>query len=374
MKIGVPRESKDQEFRVGVVPAGAAALREAGHEVLVERGAGVGSGFPDEQYTRAGARLVDGDAVWTEPDLVVKVKEPSPREVDLLRPGQLLFTYLHLAAAPELARALAAKDVIAIGYETIQEPDGSFPVLAPMSEVAGRLAVQIGVRLLQKDQGGKGLLLGGVPGVMRGRVTVIGAGTVGINAVRVAHALGAEVYVLDVDLKRLSYLYDIFSGDLNTLYSNPPNLERAVRGSDLLIGGVYVRGRRAPRLVSAKTVASMEPGSVIVDVAVDQGGCIETIRPTTHSDPTYVAHDVIHYGVANMPGAVPRTSTFALTNVTFSYLLAIASQGVEAAVAQSPALALGVNVWRGEVVCEGVAEVLGIPPKPLAKLLGGSRS
>jgi alanine dehydrogenase len=373
MKIGVPRESKDQEFRVGVVPAGAGALREAGHEVLVERGAGAGSGFPDEQFARAGARLVDGDAVWTEPDLVVKVKEPNPRELGLLRPGQVLFTYLHLAADPGLARALAATGVIAIGYETIQEPDGTFPVLAPMSEVAGRLAVQIGVRLLQKDQGGKGLLLGGVPGVMRGRVTVIGAGTVGINAVRVAHALGAEVYVLDVDLKRLSYLYDIFHGDLNTLYSNPPNLERAVRGSDLLIGGVYVRGRRAPRLVSEKTVASMEPGSVIVDVAVDQGGCIETIRPTTHSDPTYVVHDVIHYGVANMPGAVPRTSTFALTNVTFSYLLAIANQGAEAAVAQSPSLALGVNLWRGEVVCDGVAEALGIPAKPLAQLLGGRR-
>jgi alanine dehydrogenase len=370
MKIGVPRESKDQEARVGIVPAGAAALRDAGHEVLVERGAGRGSGFPDEQYARAGAGLADAEEVWSAPDLIVKVKEPNPREVGWLRPGQVLFTYLHLAAAPELARALAAADVIAIGYETIQEPDGSFPVLAPMSEVAGRLAVQIGVRLLQKDQGGKGLLLGGVPGVMRGRVTVIGAGTVGINAVRVAHALGAEVYVLDVDLKRLSYLYDIFHGDLNTLYSNAPNLERAVRGSDLLVGAVYVRGRRAPLLVSEKMVTSMEAGSVVVDVAVDQGGCIETIRPTTHSDPTYVAHDVIHYGVANMPGAVPRTSTFALTNVTFSYVLALASQGAQAAVAQSPALALGVNLWRGQVVCDGVAEALGVPARPLATVLG----
>jgi alanine dehydrogenase len=370
VRIGVPRETKDQEFRVGLIPAGVQLLREARHEVLVERGAGVGSGFPDEQYARAGASLVGPEEAWSVPDLVVKVKEPNPREIGWLRREQVLFTYLHLAAAPELARALSAAGVVAIAYETIQEPDGSFPVLAPMSEVAGRLAVQIGVRLLQKDQGGKGLLLGGVPGVMRGRVTVIGAGTVGINAVRVAHALGAEVYVLDVSLPRLAYLYDIFDGDLNTLYSNPTNLERAARGSDLLVGAVYVRGRRAPRLVSAKMVASMEPGSVIVDVAVDQGGCIETIRPTTHSEPTYVLHDVIHYGVANMPGAVPRTSTFALTNATFPYVLAIANQGVEAAVAQSPALALGVNVWRGELVCEGAAETLGVPPRSLSELLG----
>jgi alanine dehydrogenase len=369
LRIGVPRETKDQEFRVGLVPGGAAGLRNGGHEVLVERGAGEGSGFPDDDYARAGARLVEPEEAWSTPDLVIKVKEPNAREVAWLRPGQILFTYLHLAAAPELARRLVEADVVAIGYETIQEEDGAFPVLAPMSEVAGRLAAQIGVRLLQKDQGGKGLLLGGVPGVMRGRVTVIGAGTVGINAVRVAAALGAEVYVLDVDLKRLSYLYDIFSGELNTLYSNRANLERAVRGSDLLIGAVYLSGRRAPVLVSDKMVASMEPGSVIVDVAVDQGGCIETIRPTTHSDPTYVVHDVIHYGVANMPGAVPRTSTFALTNVTLPYLTAIADRGLDEALRELPALASGVNLWRRDVVCEGVAEVLEVPARPLGELL-----
>jgi alanine dehydrogenase len=369
MRIGVPRETKEQEFRVGIVPDGVRALRDAGHEVLVERRAGEGSGFPDEAYRRAGARPVERAEVWSEPELLVKVKEPNPSEIALLRPGQALFAYLHLAASPETARALASADVVAIGYETVQEPDGSFPVLAPMSEVAGRLAVQIGGTLLHRSAGGKGLLLGGVPGVPRGRVTVLGAGTVGINAVRVAHALGAEVYVLDLDLRRLSYVYDIFHGDLNTLFSNEPNLRRAVRGSDLLVGAVYLRGRRAPVLVSDKMVASMEPGSVVVDVAVDQGGCVETIRPTTHAQPTYRVHEVIHYGVTNMPGAVPRTSTFALTNTTLPFVLEMAERGVAGAVRASPALALGVNLWRGEVVCEGVAEALGVPARSLARLL-----
>jgi alanine dehydrogenase len=371
MRIGVVRESKDQEFRVGLVPDGAATLAQMGHEVLVEGGAGHGSGFGDDLYRDAGARIVGRDEAWSEPDLVVRVKEPTLEEIRLLRAGQVLFTYLHLAAAPETAAALAARDVIAIGYETIREPDGSFPVLAPMSEVAGRLAVQIGVTLLHRNQGGKGLLLGGVPGVMRGRVAVIGAGTVGINAVRTARALGAEVYVLDVDLKRLAYLYDVFQGELNTIFSNQANLARVVRGSDLVVGAVYVSGRRTPTLVTDAMVASMEPGSVVVDVAVDQGGCIETIRPTTHSAPTYRVHDVIHYGVTNMPGAVPRTSTSALTNTTFPYVCAIAEEGLEAALRADPALALGVNLWRGEVVCEGVADAMGVPCRSLADLLGG---
>jgi alanine dehydrogenase len=286
-----------------------------------------------------------------------------------MRSGQTLFTYLHLAAAPEVAEALRTADVVAIAYETIQDPDGSFPVLAPMSEVAGRLAVQIGVTLLQKDRGGKGLLLGGVPGVMRGRVTVLGAGTVGINAVRVAHALGAEVDVLDVDLRRLTYVYDIFDGDLNTLFSNPANIARAVAASDLVVGAVYVRGKRAPVLVTEAMVESMQPGSVVADVAVDQGGCVETIHATTHSDPTYVVHGVIHYGVANMPGAVPRTSTFALTNTTLPFVEHMATAGVAGAIRENPALAMGVNVWRGEIVCAGVAESLGIPCGDLEKLL-----
>ena len=271
MRIGVPRETKDLEFRVGMLPDGARALVDAGHEVLVEHAAGEGSGVSDEAFAAAGARLADTEEVWSAPELIVKVKEPNPSEVSRLHAGQVLFTYLHLAAAPDLLQSLLEADVIAIGYETIQQPEGSFPVLAPMSEVAGRLATQIGVGLLQKDRGGKGLLVGGVPGVMRGRVVVLGGGTVGINAVRVAHALGAEVDVLDVDLKRLSYIYDLFRGDLNTLYSNRANVRQAVERSDLLIGAVYQPGRRAPTLVTEEMVASMEPGSVIVDVAVDQG-------------------------------------------------------------------------------------------------------
>ncbi|MDJ0867942.1 MAG: alanine dehydrogenase [Myxococcota bacterium] len=369
MRIGVPRETKDREYRVGIVPDGVQQLVRMGHSVLVERGAGEGSGFGDADYEKVGAALVETEEAWSAPDLVVKVKEPNATEVGRLRSGQTLFTYLHLAASREATEGLLAAGVVGIAYETIQQPDGAFPVLAPMSEVAGRLAVQIGVHLLQKDRGGKGVLVGGVPGVMRGRVTVLGAGTVGINAVRVAHALGAEVDVLDVDLKRLTYVYDLFNGDLNTLYSNPGNVARSVRTSDLVVGAVYVRGRRAPRLVSDEMVASMEPGSVVADVAVDQGGCIETIHPTTHSDPTYLVHDVIHYGVANMPAAVPRTSTFALTNTTLPYVEKIAGLGVETAVREDPALALGANVWRGELVCEGVGEAHALPHRALDDVL-----
>jgi alanine dehydrogenase len=369
MQIGVPRETKDHEYRVGLTPDGVRQLLRAGHEVCVERGAGDGSGFADPLYQAVGARLVDVEEVWSAPDLVVKVKEPNADEMKRLRRGQTLFAYLHLAPNRPLTEALIASGVQAIGYETIQLPDGTFPVLAPMSEVAGRLAIQIGVTLLQKDRGGKGLLIGGVPGVPRGRVTVVGAGIVGINAVRVAHALGAEVTVLDVDLKRLTYLYDLFHGEPSTLYSNPTNLERAVAESDLLVGAVYLRGRRTPRLVTEAMVAAMEPGSVVADVAVVQGGCIETIRATTHSKPTYRVHEVIHYGVANMPAAVPRTSTFALTNTTLPYVEHMAARGVATALREDPALALGANVWRGALVCEGVAEAHGLPFRSVADVL-----
>jgi len=371
MKIGVPRETKDNEYRVGLTPDGARQLAADGHRVLVERGAGAGSGFADDDYLRAGATLVGVEEAWGEADLIVKVKEPNAAETARLRPEQTLFAYLHLAPNRPLTEGLLASGARAIAYETIQHADGTFPVLAPMSEVAGRLAVQIGVTLLQKDRGGKGLLMGGVPGVPRGTVTVVGAGIVGINAVRVAHALGAEVTVLDVDLRRLTYLYDLFHGELSTLFSNRSSLERAVAESDLLVGAVYLRGRRTPRLVSAKMVATMQPGSVIADVAVDQGGCIETIRPTTHSDPTYVEHDVIHYGVANMPATVPRTSTFALTNTTLPYVERMAELGVEASLRADPELALGANVWRGAVVCEGVAEAHGLPLRALEDALAG---
>ena len=370
VRIGVPIETKDHEFRVGLVPDGVTPLRKAGHEVIVARGAGAGSGFSDDAYASLGAGIVDNEEAWTSPDIVVKVKEPNAKEVSWLRSGQVLFTYLHLAAATELTQQLRDADVIAVAYETIRNEDGTFPVLAPMSEVAGRLATQIGAHLLQKEQGGKGLLLGGVPGVMRGRVTVLGGGTVGLNALRVAHALGAEVDVLDLDLKRLTYIYDLFRGELNTLYSNPANIARSVRTSDLVVGAVYTSGRRAPTLVPESLVAAMEPGSVLVDVAVDQGGCIETVRPTTHSDPTYVKHGVIHYGVANMPGAVPRTSTFALTNTTLPYLERIAAVGIEQAVLGDAALAQGANVWRGDVVCLGVAESLETDYTPLESVLG----
>jgi alanine dehydrogenase len=370
VRIGVPRETKDQEFRVGLTPDGVRVLAAEGHELLVERDAGAGSGFFDAAYADAGARLVDAEEAWSAPDMIVKVKEPNGREVGYLRPGQVLFTYLHLAAAPELTRQLLDKQVVGLAYETIRNADGTFPVLAPMSEVAGRLATQIGVTLLQKTRGGKGLLVGGVPGVTRGRITVIGAGIVGANAVRVAHALGADVDVLDVDLKRLTYLYDIFQGGLNTLYSNRANLERSVAESDLVVGAVYVSGRRAPTLVTDAMVRSMEPGSVVVDVAVDQGGCIETIHPTTHTEPTYEVHGVIHYGVANMPGAVPRTSTFALTNVTLHFVEAIAELGVEEALRRDPVLREGANLWKGELVCPGVAESLGLPLAPLEERLG----
>ena len=370
MRIGVPKETKVLEFRVGMIPDGVGALVAAGHEVVVEAGAGVGSGFGDEEYASQGARVVDREEVWSA-DLIVKVKEPQPDEVPFMHAGQVLFTYLHLAPNPELTDALLEAEVVGIAYETIRNPDGTFPVLAPMSEVAGRLAAQIGITLLQKDRGGKGILIGGVPGVLRGRVTVIGGGIVGINAARVAHALGAEVDVLDIDLQRLTYLYDIFRGELNTLFANRANIERSVVSSDLVVGAVYIAGRRAPTLVAESMIEAMEPGSVVADVAVDQGGCVETIHPTTHADPTYRVHEVIHYGVANMPGAVPRTSTLALTNTTLPYVERIAGAGLDAALAAEPALAQGTNVYRGKLVHPGVAEVMTHALTPLGDLVRG---
>ena len=362
MRVGVLRETKDRELRVALLPVGARTLIAAGHEVFVETTAGEGSGFPDAHYLAVGARVLpSAEDVIASADIVTKVKEPTPAEIAAMRPGQAIFDFLHLAPEPELTRRILEREIVAIGFETVQLDDGSLPLLVPMSEVAGRLAVQIGARYLQGDQGGRGVLLGGVPGVPRGRVAVIGAGIVGTAAVRMATGLGAEVAVLDVDQRKLSHLYDIYHGGIDTLYSNVVNLEQAVLEADLVIGAVLVAGARAPILVDRALVSRMKPGSVIVDVAVDQGGCVETIRPTSHSKPTYLEHGVIHYGVPNMPGAVPRTSTLALNNATFPYLMELCRRGVDGALAANAALARGVNCYRGKVTLKGVADALGVP-------------
>lgn len=371
MVIGVPKEVKPGENRVGLVPAGVEELVREGHTVVVEEGAGLGSGIPDDEYRSAGAILkTSAEEVYASADLVVKVKEPQPQEYPLLRPGQVLFTYLHLAPDPEQTRALLERKVVGIAYETVQLDDGSLPLLAPMSEVAGRMAVQVGAQFLEKVHGGRGILLGGVPGVPAAEVVILGGGTVGFNAARIALGMGAHVTVLDTNVNRLRYLEDVLHGKLVTVVSNRYNVERAVRYADLLIGAVLIPGARAPRLVTEEMVRSMKEGSVVVDVAVDQGGCVETVdHPTTHADPIYVKHGVIHYAVANIPGAVPRTSTFALSNCTLPYVLEIARHGWKQAVSASRALARGVNVALGHVTHQAVAEAQGLPYTPLQELL-----
>lgn len=362
MRVGVLRETKDQEHRVALLPAGARTLIEAGHEVTVESSAGEASGFPDSAYEDVGARIAKAGAeVIAEAEIVTKVKEPTQKEIEAMRPGQTLFDFLHLAPEPELTAKILGRGIIAIGYETVETDDGTLPLLVPMSEVAGRLAVQVGAHYLQAEQGGGGVLLGGVPGVPRGRVTVIGAGVVGTAAVRVAVGLGAEVDVLDIDHRRLSHLYDLYHGGISTLHSNSTNIERSVMEADILVSAVLRPGARAPTLVSRDLVQRMKRGSVIVDVAVDQGGCVETIHPTTHSNPVYRVDGVIHYGVANMPGAVPRTSTFALTNATLPYLMELCSRGVEETLRTTPMIARGVNCYRGSVTHRGVAEAQDRP-------------
>jgi alanine dehydrogenase len=367
--IGVPREIKPGEERVALTPAGARALVDAGHRVLVEHGAGAGSGLTDGEFARVGGVLAAVDEVWAKADLVLKVKEPLPEEHGRLRSGQALFTYLHLAPVPALTRALQASDAIAIAYETVQRPDGSLPLLTPMSEVAGRLAVQEGAFYLSRAHGGRGILLSGVPGVPPGNVVIVGAGTVGLNAARSAVGLGAEVALLDVNVDRLRAADDLFRGRVATLVSNAYNLERVVRRADLLVGAVLVAGARAPVLVTRVMVEAMKDGAVIVDVAVDQGGSVETIRPTTLLDPVYVVAGVVHYGVANMPALVPRTSTFALTNATLPYVLDLAARGAAGAARANPALARGINVWRGRIVHPAVAEALGEAPASVEECL-----
>lgn len=365
MIVGVPKEIKTREYRVGLTPAGARALAEDGHTVLVEAGAGAGSALDDAAYAAAGAIIVPNAAeLYASGELIVKVKEPVPAEYDLLRPEHVLFTYLHLAPAPELTRALLERGVAGVAYETIQRQDGTLPLLQPMSEIAGRMSVQVGAFYLQKENGGKGVLLSGAPGVRAGRVVVLGGGTAGSNAVRIAVGMGAEVTVLDIDPDRLVDLDGRYGNRIRTLASNSQNIEEELLRADLLIGAVLVAGARAPRLVSRDLVARMAPGSVIVDIAVDQGGCVETIRPTTHDDPVYIAERIVHYGVANMPGALSRTSTFALTNRTLPWVRRIAREGLSAAAAADPVLRRGINIWRGQICYEPVARALELPFEP----------
>jgi alanine dehydrogenase len=366
MLIGVPKEIKTKEFRVGLTPAGVRSLVQSGHQVQIETTAGIGSGLSDADFTAAGATIApDKEAIWGTSEMVVKVKEPIEPEYALMREGQLLFTYLHLAAAQTLGRELIERKVNSVAYETIELADGRLPLLVPMSAVAGRMSVQAGASILEKAHGGKGILLGGVPGVRRSKVTIIGGGIVGANAAKIAVGFGAEVTILDINTETLAYLDDIYQGKVSTLYSNATNIEKAVRESDLVVGAVLVTGARAPRLVTEDMIKKMSPGSVIVDVAVDQGGCVETCRPTTHEDPTFLVHDVVHYCVANMPGAVPHTSTFALTNATMPYVRALADKGLDKAASDDPAMLLGINTYKGTVPHAAVAEALGVDHTPI---------
>jgi len=359
MIVGVPTEIKANENRVALTPAGVAAFRSRDHVVIVQRGAGLGSNIADQAYRAAGARIVNSAAmIWRQADLILKVKEPQPSEIRFLRAGLILFTYLHLAASKPLARELLKRGVAALGYETIQLQDGSLPLLAPMSEVAGRLAIQAGAWCLQARSGGRGVLLSGASGVRPGKVMILGAGIAGANACQIAVGVGAEVTVLDVDASRLRYLHDILGGHVTTLMSNPALVEEELAISDLVIGAVLVAGARAPRLITARMVAKMKRGAAIVDLSIDQGGISETSRPTTHAHPTFVRDGVVHYCVTNMPGAVPHTSTYALTNATLSYALEIADRGVLEAGSQNPAIRLGLNTYEGNVAHAAVADAL----------------
>ena len=366
MRVGIPTEIKADENRVAVTPAGVETFLEHGHEIFLQAGAGRGSRLSDEEFSAAGATILSGaGAVYEAADLILKVKEPLDPEYELLRSGQVLFTYLHLANSEILTRELLSREIVAIGYETVQLEDGSLPLLAPMSEVAGSLSIQAGARALEADAGGKGILLRGISGVRRGRVTVLGAGVAGFNASVAAAGLGLEVTVLDVNARRLAYVRDVVQGHVNTLMSNRAKLREAVRPADLVIGAVLIPGARAPKLLSRELIRQMEPGSVLVDICVDQGGCAETTHPTTHHDPRYLEEGVVHYAVANMPGAVPQTSTYALTNATLNYALRLADCGWETAAAEDPALARGVHCARGALTQAAVAETFGIPLSPL---------
>jgi alanine dehydrogenase len=372
MIIGVPKEIKTREYRVGLVPAGTRAFVNAGHKVYVEKGAGEGAGIKDSDYERVGAKIAKGpDEIWKRAEMVIKVKEPIEPEYERIQSEQIIYTYFHLAAVPELAKVLVEKKVASVAYETIQPDDGSLPLLKPMSEIAGKMAIQVGAASLEKAHGGKGILLGGVPGVRRGKVTIIGGGVVGTAAAKVAVGMGAEVTILDVNLERLTYLDDIFGGNVTTLNSDVDNIHNACIEADMVVGGVLIPGAKAPKLVSKELIGEMTKGSVVVDVAVDQGGCIETCRPTTHDNPTYEVKGVVHYCVANMPGAVPRTSTFALTNATRPYGRKIADLGLVEAIKKDVALSRGLNTYGGHVTYEAVARDLGYAYVPILDAVGG---
>lgn len=370
MKIGVPKEIKNNENRVAMTPSGVVNLTVFGHEVFIETGAGLGSGFTDEDYKAAGAHIVSTAGEAWKQEMVMKVKEPISSEYDYFYEGQILFTYLHLAPEPELTQALLDKKVVAIAYETVQLPNRSLPLLTPMSEVAGRMATQIGAQYLERQEGGKGILLGGVAGVPRAKVTIIGGGVAGTNAAKVAVGMGAEVTIIDLSPERLRQLDDQFGHDVQTLMSNPYNISESVKQSDLVIGAVLIPGAKAPKLVTEEMIKTMTPGSVVVDIAIDQGGIFETSdRITTHDNPTYIKHGVVHYAVANMPGAVPRTSTIALTNNTVPYALQIANKGYKQACLTNEALKKGINTLEGHVTFEAVAEALNYPYVAVDSLL-----
>jgi len=361
MKIGIPKEIKTNENRVSLVPAGAESLVAAGHSVLVETGAGLGSSFTDDQYTAVGAKIApSADATWADADMIMKVKEPIAPEWKRMKKGQVIFTYFHFAADEKLTKAHMASGAVCIAYETVELPNRELPLLVPMSEVAGRMAVQEGAKYLEKLYGGRGVLLGGVPGVPPAKVVILGGGVVGINAAKIAAGMGAQVTILDTSLERLRYLSDVMPANVQLIFSNRHNILDQIATADLVVGGVLIPGAVAPKLVRKGDLKTMRPGSVIVDVAIDQGGCVETIHATTHENPTYVVDDVIHYGVANMPGGVPRTSTLALTNATLPYALRLANKGWKKALAESPALLKGLNVVDGKVTYRGVAEAFGM--------------
>jgi alanine dehydrogenase len=371
--VGVPKEVKDNEFRVALTPEGARELTHAGHRVLIEDHAGDGSSIPQERYVRAGAEILPtADEVWAEADMILKVKEPTPPEYDRMREGQILFTYLHLAAIRELTEALLERKVHALAYETVQLPDGRLPLLAPMSEVAGRMAPHVAARLLEKELGGRGILMGGVSGVRPAKVLVLGAGMAGMNAAWIAAGMEAEVVVVDKSLDKLRLIDQMMRGRIMTLMSDRLTLEQRVRESDVVVGTVLIPGARAPKLVSREMVASMRPGSVIIDISIDQGGSVETSRMTTHSNPTYVEERVVHYCVGNMPGAVPNTSTYALTNVTLPHALAVAEQGLEDALRADPALARGLNTYGGALTNRPVSEAHGLDWVPVGSVIPGA--